>query len=121
MKAVIEKAEAKKPSIRFVPKLRQYESGVEYMQGNGIRIKISLKGYIAPTMEDERRILRMMESDPFCGVTTWENREMPQEQKAAEGESRVLRAENVAMKSEMNALKEEMARLSALVKKSAGE
>jgi len=115
------KVESRKPVIRFVPKMRQYESGIEFMQGNGIRVKITLKGYTAPTMEDERRLLRMMEADPFCGLTTWEKREMPVEQRTAEGELRIALAENVAMRSEMDALKEEMARLAALVKKSAGE
>ena len=96
-----------KPSIRFVPKLRQYEAGIDYVQLDGFKVKISHDGYIAPTMEDERRILRAMERDPFCGITTYENREMPQEQKAVETENRQLRAEKAYQDQEMLALKEE--------------
>lgn len=102
-----------KPSIRFVPNRRQYEAGIDFVRGDGIRDKITLRGYLAQTMEDERKILRIMEVDKHCGITTWENREMPPEQKAAEGETRMLKAENDAMRSEMDAMREEMRQLKA--------
>lgn len=97
-----------KPSIRFCPAKRQYEAGIDFVQSNGIKNKITHMGYVAISMEDERKLLRMMEVDKFCGITTWENREMPVEQKAAETESRKDKAELAAAKAEMEALRAEL-------------
>jgi hypothetical protein len=110
----------KKPSIKFCPKILQYETGIDYVQLDGTRTKITLKGYVAPTWEDEQNILRIMERDKHCGITTWENREMPAEQKKAEGENRKLQAENASMKAEMEAMRAELDRLTSLTKKPAG-
>ncbi len=105
-----------KPSIRFVPSKRQYESGIDFVDAAGFRHKITLDGFTAPTLEDERTLLRVMERDRYCGITTWENREMPPEQRRAETETRSLRVENEAMKVEMEALREQVARLEAAQK-----
>lgn len=98
-----------KPSIRFCPAKRQYEAGIDFMQSNGIKNKITHMGYVCISMEDERKILRMMEVDKFCGITTWENREMPAEQKAAETESRKDKAKMAEMEAEMEAMRAELA------------
>lgn len=98
-----------KPSIRFCPSKRQYEAGIDFVQSNGIKNKITPMGYVCISMTDEMKILRMMEVDPMCGITTWENREMPAEQKAAETESRKDKAELAAAKAEMDALRAEIA------------
>lgn len=100
-----------KPSIKFCPKLRQHEAGIDYLQLDGIRVKIGQNGYVAPTIGDEMKIQRIMEADKFCGITTWENREMPAEQRAAESEVNRYRVENAAMKDEMEAMREELAQL----------
>jgi len=113
MSKVTVPAFAAKPSIRFCPRLAQHESGIDYVQCNGSRTKIGRGGYTAPTMEDERKLLRQMEVDPFCGITTWENRELPAEQKAAESETRKLSAELDASKNELEAIREEMRQLKA--------
>ncbi len=102
-----------KPSIKFCPKLIQHEAGVDFVQSNGIKVKITRAGYIAPTMEDERKLLRAIETDPFCGISTWENREMPAEQRTAETELRKERAEKAQMATEMDALREEIRQLKA--------
>lgn len=101
----------KKPFIRFVPKLRQYESGIEYLRADGFRDKITLEGYTPKTMEDQTRILRLIEKDPYCGITTWENREMPPEQKTAESKLRVSLAKQEAMETEMEAMRRELDQL----------
>lgn len=109
-----------KPTIRFAPKRRQYESGIDFVDKSGRRHKITLEGFTAPTFEDEQTILRMMERDPFCGITTYENREMPVEQKQAETKVRALEAENKAMGEEMDAMRQEIARLQAAQKPTGG-
>lgn len=98
-----------KPSIRFCPSKRQFEAGIDFVQSNGIKTKITPMGYTCISMQDEMKILRMMKVDPMCGITTWENREMPAEQKAAETESRKDKAELAAAKAEMEALRAELA------------
>lgn len=108
------KAETKtetKPSIRFCPKLIQHEAGIDFVQGNGIKVKITRHGYTAISMDDERKLLRAIEADPFCGICTWENREMPAEQRTAETELRKERAEKDAALAELDALREELKQL----------
>lgn len=102
-----------KPTIRFCPAKRQYEAGIDFVQSNGIKNKITHMGYTAISMEDETKLLRRMQDDPFCGITTWENREMPAEQKAAEQESRKDKVLIAEMESEMEAMREEMRLLKA--------
>jgi hypothetical protein len=99
---------ARKPSIKFCPSRNQYEDGVAYKRLDGIRDKITLKGYVAPTIEDEENILALMQRDKHCGIVTWEKREMPPEQRAAETETHKLRAENSRQKEEMEAMRAEM-------------
>ena len=98
-----------KPSIRFCPAKRQFEAGIDFVQSNGIKNKITHMGYVAISMEDERKLLRAIETDKFCGITTWENREMPAEQKAAETESRKDKVKMAEMEAEMEAMRAELA------------
>lgn len=102
-----------KPSIRFCTKLIQHEAGIDFVQSNGIKTKITRHGYTATSMDDERKILRMMEVDPYCGICTWENREMPAEQRTAETELRKERTEKAQMAAEMEALRAEINQLKA--------
>lgn len=98
-----------KPSIRFCPAKRQYEAGIDFMQSNGVKNKITHMGYVAISMEDETKLLRMIEVDKFCGISTWANREMPAEQKAAETESRKDKAALAAAHAEIEAMRAELA------------
>jgi hypothetical protein len=90
---------------------RQYENGIDWTLLSGFRTKITLNGFVAPTIADERRILSAMEHDAFCGITTWENREMEPDLKKAEGDLRMSLAKQKAMEVEMEAMREELDQL----------
>lgn len=99
------------PSIRFTVAKRQHETGIDFVQSNGIKTKITPMGYTAISMADEMKILAMMKNDPFCGIATWENREMGAEQKMAETQVRAVLAQNASMMEEMDALREQVKQL----------
>ena len=94
----------------FCPKLRKFEDGITYRQVDGIKTKITNKGYTPPTKADEKKILEIMKNDPACGIARWEDREMPKEQRSAEAELRQERAEKEAALSELEKLRAEVKR-----------